>query len=368
MRLPLSTRTRITREFLCSKDEKPSIRSVARKLNLPWRTVKRWSDRLERTASLHDLHRSGRKKLVNDMASQVAYQLMLGKPGMNASAAAKRVHSMGLTPNVVHKSTLIREVKRYANNLGTSVYMARGRPRKALSQDTVHRRLQFAEANIDRDWDKVMFTDRKRFLWLHPGVQVKRCEWKERGQQREAPTVNHPMAVNAYVGITRFGVTKCHLVAGTSKQHTTYSNLHGEPARNITCGEYKDVLMRTLLPEGARLFAKHGVTCWVFQQDNDPSHKHAGSVIAEWSKGQSCTASLLEHWPPNSPDLNPVENLWAHVQAQVDAMPVNNFAQFRSTVLATMADVKKEYLVSLFDSMTRRMQQVIDLGGQRLKY
>ena len=61
-----------------------------------------------------------------------------------------------------------------------------------------------------------------------------------------------------------------------------------------------DIVKQHLKTSGTRL--KHGRK-WVFQMDNDPKHT---KVVAKWLNYNK--VKVLE-WPPQSPDLNPIENL-----------------------------------------------------------
>lgn len=345
-----------------------SIKGTAKELGLSPSVVSRWIKRWYSEGEPRPAARPGRKRLVSQDAARKAKELLLSSECHGGKDLARTLHSLGLTAKQVHASTAIRAAVRQAWKDKDPIQARRGKPAKQLTAKTKASRLAFAQANKTRAWRGVMFTDRKKFLFLHPGCKVRPVTWVRKGEGRQVYTVNHAPGVNIYAGITPHGVTACHVVTGTSKHQSHYTNKKGQPAKNITAGEYRVVMCDTLLPEGRRLMGKGGLTAWVFQQDNDPTHKEASSTVQQYNKAQGTTISVLPNWPPNSPDLNPIENVWGYVQRRVQARGCTTFEEFQQAVLDEMAAVPQSMLDNLYASMPKRMAAVISKGGGKTKY
>lgn len=345
------------------------LKQVAHLLHLSKRTVQRWVDRFQETGSVQQLPRSGRPPVLSNAAGRAAVDLLLSAEKGTAGQAAQALLEAGLVTKLVHKSTLIRHAKAAAKKAGEPIRVMRGLPAKQLSERTKQQRVAFAQKNKSRNWKLVMVTDRKKFLWDHPGVSVKPTKWVKKGGQYTAPRVNHAQAVNLYAGITRYGVTACHLVAGTSKLKSKYSTVKGSVGKNITSAEYEHVLEETLLPQGNRIFGGQGLSMWHLQQDNDPTHKRvAPKVLLRYNKEHDTHIQLLQDWPPNSPDLSPIENVWGIVQAKVRARACNTFEEFQQAVLQEFKALPKKVLTNLFNSMSDRMHKCIAAGGDKIHY
>jgi hypothetical protein len=343
---------------------------VARENDVDWRTVKAYVGYHQKHGAVPVNRTVKRKPVVNEEAASKAAVLLAGGKHGTSAQVARELHKQGLLKRVVHRTTLARHAKAAAKAAGEVLRVERGQPKKGLTAQNEAARLEFSKKHRRRNFDTVMITDRKKFLFKHPGVKVSSVRWSLRGKPATAYTVNNPECVNMYAGLTKYGVTKAHLVVGTSRQPSKgYKNKKGAVARNITGAEYKDVLLQTLLPEGNRIFSSQGITSWVFQQDNDPTHKGAAAKAVPLFNGKhSTTVSLLAEWPPNSPDLSPIENLWAIVQRRVDAAGCKTFAEFKKTLQKEWDGVSKQLCSKLITGINTRLAECIKREGRRTDY
>lgn len=340
-----------------------SVRSVAREYGVHRKTVCHWLEVYHNTGQLEVVRGGGRKlELGPDQLSRVVRHLE--KPGATTKSACKYLYDSGLAPRIMHRSSISKLLGRARKQQQTDIVYTTQKPKKELSDQNKALRVEFALANRRRNWNKVLFTDRKRYCFKNPGVAVYPGQWVHKGQQIVAHCVNHADTYNLYCGMCKFGTTKTILVAGTTGHTNTFKTKQGTIAKNITQNEYENSVLPSLLIDGDKLFSENNVRSWVIQQDNDNAHANAEGII----KDSSAHASLLSSWPPNSPDLNPIENLWGVVDTQVKALGCKTFKEYMKQVDKALANVTTDILENFVDSMDNRLDLVIKSGGERIGY
>jgi hypothetical protein len=103
----------------------------------------------------------------------------------------------------------------------------------------------------------------------------------------------------------------------------------------------------------------------IFQEDNAPPHR---SKIAITARENAKIITL--NWPAQSPDINPIENVWAEMKMMVRRRtpPPSNIKVLERYVKDAWDDIPPEYYKKLIDGMPRRIEAVIAANGNRTSY
>ena len=122
---------------------------------------------------------------------------------------------------------------------------------------------------------------------------------------------------------------------------------------------YTDILEEILIPF---LNENSGIRP-IFQQDNATSHVSRHTL--KWFTERNIA---VMKFPPCSPDLNPIENLWAELSRLIYSG--NRIFGSREEIIRAIKDAcveigknKKEYLLTLHQSVLRRCMYILEHKG-----
>lgn len=102
---------------------------------------------------------------------------------------------------------------------------------------------------------------------------------------------------------------------------------------------------------------------WVLMQDGATSHTAESTI--EYLKDY---CQILEDWPSNSPDLNPIENLWSILKAKVEEINPQTEDELIELLFDIWVNMDKKIIDHLIDSVPSRLQSVINSNGFPTKY
>uniref|UniRef100_A0A9J8A6U5 Tc1-like transposase DDE domain-containing protein n=1 Tax=Cyprinus carpio carpio TaxID=630221 RepID=A0A9J8A6U5_CYPCA len=98
--------------------------------------------------------------------------------------------------------------------------------------------------------------------------------------------------------------------------------------------EIREVLELFMLPATDQLY---GDADFIFQQDL--ASAHSAKATSTWFKDHGIP---VLNWPANSPDLNPIENLWGIVKRKMRYARPKNAEELKATIRATWALITPE--------------------------
>jgi transposase len=341
-RASVSEKQKIQIETLLNDGQ--SQRMVAKKVGVSQNCVKNIFAKMKQNLPLKNAPGQGRKRVSTPTDDR--HLLELCKKDRTKSSqqlSSEWILSNGKTLSAV-------TVRRRLLEAGYASYTAK---RKTV-RTAAHKRKRLAFANthinwLSDDWSKVIWSDEAHFELYN---RKNRTLVRRKMNESDMPFSFVPRMQKGGGCVSVWG---CMTSAGTGPLMFYEGRVNGR--------DYIQIIGDVLPAFINNRFSSTSGDC-LYMQDNAPPHNSVfAKKIFERKK-----ISLL-NWPPTSPDLNPLENLWDMIDNQLKKMHPKNLMDLKQMIEQIWNSFQPETCKGLVDFMPRRLQQCkIVRGGTMSKY
>jgi len=308
---------------------------IAREIPCSLNTVGHWLRSWMEHRSLDDGDRSGRPRCTDEDTDE-AIEVMATEKKFTVPKDIKKELQLECSA---------RTVRRRLDEVG--LYGRVARAEYAFDERDIQRRLSFAEGYGDwtvADWDRAIFSDETHIeVYGRSRVWVQRPVGHALDPEYMVERVPHSERVSLWGCFCARGVGQAEIFIDA-----------------FDAARYVDILQHNLIQTALHFYPRE---TWWFQQDNAP--QHTSRLAHRWFHNHG--VNLID-FPPYSPDLNPIENLWGILKARVESRLARTTNEVERVLKEEWEALDKQLLTSLAHSMPTRCAAVVANHGHKAPY
>ena len=138
-----------------------------------------------------------------------------------------------------------------------------------------------------------------------------------------------------------------------------------DPGTKINGAYYRDVVLKQMLLPDIRHVS--GEEFFVFQQDSAPAHRAKDTIALLSTETPDFIPPTL--WPPNSPDLNPVDYcVWSVLQERVYRTKIDNVDDLKRRIVAEWTAFDHSVIASAIGQWRRRLRACVRAAGGHFEH
>lgn len=315
---------------------------IAEKCNISAKCVFTTVKNFLENGSVDELARSGRPRKTSLDQDKRLFHLAQTSPTASSRSLSADTEKHRI-PKISHQ-TVIRRL----NEFDLESHLATAKP--LLTDVHKQNRLAWCKARQNwgyEKWASVIFSDESNYMLINRKTTAR--VWRFSNEKYDDQFIKKVIQG----GGGSVGVWGCIGQQGTGCCATYPGRLNSE--------RYIDLLENNLKPSLELL--KPNDNDWYFQQDGASCHT-AKSVKAWFSENN---LTVLQ-WPSKSPDLNPIEHLWAYIDTKLEENPPETLADLEVAITKIWNEIDKSRVISLIESMPKRVDACIKARGSYTKY
>ena len=127
-------------------------------------------------------------------------------------------------------------------------------------------------------------------------------------------------------------------------------------------GVYIEKVLPVALKYGNQAFGND----WVFQQDGARPHSH--QLTQQWCRDKFPSFIDKDHWPPNSPDLNPLDySIWDELVNAINWNKVKSKTTLIQQLKSSVKKIRESVVFESCASWTNRLYRMCQNNGNYLR-
>ena len=216
-----------------------------------------------------------------------------------------------------------------------------------ISKKNQEKRLKWCKEHLEwtaEDWNRVLWSDESPFVLRFNG---RRRVWRRQNERYHVKALK-----GSFKNDLKLNVWGCFCAKGVGRLH----HIKGVMDSKV----YIKILDNELKSSAKALFKRKP---FIFQQDNDPKHK--SKLTMEYLEDSGIN---VMDWPAQSPDLNPIENLWSILDQKCKNRKPKNLEDLFQELLKAWNELEVDLLQRLVNSMPDRINAVIKAKGLPTHY